>query len=71
MSKYRLIQLIVHNKEGLYLEVYRIQKQYRLFNWIDLINEEYQDKITALNRLEEIQKDKTTKQLFKVIRIIK
>ena len=68
---YRLIQLIVHNKEGLYLEVYRIQKRYGLFDWIDLIEEEYQDKTTALNRLEEIKKDKTTTHKFKILKVIK
>jgi len=71
MSKYRLIQLISHNKLGEYKEVYRIQKRYGLFDWIDLIDEESTDKNIMLNRLEEIQKDKTTKHLYKVIRIIK
>jgi hypothetical protein len=71
MSKYRLIQLISHNKEGEYKEVYRIQKRYGLFDWIDLIDEEYKTKNEGLNRLEEIQKDKIIKYLFKVIRIIK
>jgi hypothetical protein len=68
---YRLIQLIIHNKEGVYKEVYRIQKQYGLFNWIDLIEEEYNNKTEALNRLEEIKKDKTTKHLYKIIKVIK
>jgi hypothetical protein len=67
---YRLIQLISHNKEGVYKEVYRIQKRYGLFDWIDLIEEEY-NKTDGLNRLEEIKKDKTTKHLYKIIKVIK
>jgi hypothetical protein len=67
---YRLIQLVSHNKEGNYKEVFRIQKRYGLFDWIDLIDEEYLDKTTALNRLEEIKKTKKTKYLFKTIKVI-
>jgi hypothetical protein len=73
MSKYRLIQVITHNKKGEYNEKYKIQKNYGKIipDWIELTNEEYENKNEALNRLEEIKKDKTTKYLSKTIKVIK
>lgn len=73
MKKIRLIQTSIYDKQGLYKEEYNIQKNYGKIipDWINIPEENYKDKNQALNRLEELKKDKTTKTQAKTIKVIK